>query len=56
MINETVSGPCMDCWIQITQRIIITIKNVVNLDAASMFIETLRLCEGLSIRRLDTIR
>ena len=46
----------MGCWIQITQRIIITIKNVVNLDAASMFIETLRLCEGLSTRRLDTIR
>ena len=56
MINETVSGPCMGCWIQITQRIIITIKNVVNLDAASMVIETLRLCEGLSTRRLDTIR
>ena len=56
MINETVSGPCMGCWIQITQRIIITIKNVVNLDAASMFIETLRLCEGLSTCRLDTIR
>ena len=56
MINETVSGHCMGCWIQITQRIIITIKNVVNLDAVSMFTETLRLCEGLSTRRLDTIR